>query len=156
VKAQAHIIKCTGKEVAHDIVNVNVYAPNCHDLTLIDLPGIVCSRGENEGQSLVVDINSLIEDYLNNTRCVILAIVPTNVDFHNSQIMANAKEVDPETRRTIPVITKPDLIDVGGENDVLELLHGKKIKFELGFHMVKGQGQAALDKEKSIKEGLEA
>lgn len=42
---------------------------------------------------------------------MILAIVPANVDFHNSQIMADALKVDPETQRTIPVITKPDLID---------------------------------------------
>jgi ABC-type histidine transport system ATPase subunit len=37
-KAQQHIIKFTGKEVARDCVRVNVFAPNCHDLTLIDLP----------------------------------------------------------------------------------------------------------------------
>lgn len=45
------------------------------------------------------------------SRCVILAVHPSNVDFHNSQILAEAKKVDPKTRRTIPVLTKPDLID---------------------------------------------
>ena len=153
-KAQQHIINCTSKEVARDCVNVHVFAPDCHDLTLIDLPGIVRSRGEDEGATIVEDINGLIEDYLGNSRCVILAVVPANVDFHNSQIMASAKEVDPDTHRTIPVITKPDLIDAGGENDVLELLRGEKIKFDLGFHMVKGRGQADLDKKTTIEAGL--
>jgi GTPase Era involved in 16S rRNA processing len=153
-EAQDFIIKCTKKEVARDCVIVNVFSPDCHDLTLIDLPGIVRSRGENEGATIVQDIKSLINDYLANSRCVILAVVPANIDFHNSEIMASAKEVDPETRRTIPVITKPDLVDKGGEMDVLELLRGEKIQFDLGFHMVKGRGQAELDKKMTIEEGL--
>ena len=38
--------------------------------------------------------------------------------------MADAFKVDPTTKRTIPVITKPDLIDKGAENSVLDLLLG--------------------------------
>ena len=41
--------------------------------------------------------------------------------------MADAKKYDPETIRTIPVITKPDLIDKGAESSVLDLLLGKKM-----------------------------
>jgi hypothetical protein len=48
--------------------------------------------------------------------------------------------VDPETKRTIPVITKPDLIDKGAESSVLDLLMGEKKSFLMGFHMVKCRG----------------
>ena len=41
--------------------------------------------------------------------------------------MAEAIKVDPSTKRTIPVITKPDLIDKGTENDIKDLLLGRKI-----------------------------
>jgi hypothetical protein len=54
--------------------------------------------------------------------------------------MEDAKKVDKETKRTIPVITKPDLIDQGAETAVLELLKGEKKKFSKGFHMVKCRG----------------
>ena len=65
---------------------------------------------------------------------------PSNVDFHNSQILAEAKKVDPKTLRTIPVLTKPDLIDEGAETNVKDLLLGNKTdKFEMGFHMVKAR-----------------
>jgi hypothetical protein len=38
-----------------------------------------------------------------------------------------------------PVLTKPDLIDKGGERAVKELLLGSKTQaFDCGFHMVKG------------------
>ena len=78
---------------------------------------------------------------MHNPRCVILAVVPANVDFHNSQILHDAKKVDPRSVRTIPVITKPDLIDKGAEKGVLELLRGDEMDFELGFHMIKCPGQ---------------
>ena len=78
------------KEVARDIIQIDVFGPGFADLTLIDLPGIVRSIGKNESKDLIDDINNLIDHFLRNERCVILAIVPANVDFHNSQIMADA------------------------------------------------------------------
>lgn len=103
--AQDHIVKSQNKEVARDIVSVEMTGPHCENLTLIDLPGIVRSHGKDESASLSDDIQSLLTDYLKNPRCVILAVLPANVDFHNSQIMAEALKVDPETKRTIPVLT---------------------------------------------------
>ena len=137
--AQAHIIRKSGKDVAQDIVNVDVRGPHCENLTLIDLPGIVRTTGKGETKTIADDIQGLMNDYLSNPRCVILAVLPSNVDFHNSQILSEAKEVDPNTSRTIPVLTKPDLIDGGGETSVKDLLLGKKTdSFSMGFHMVKG------------------
>jgi interferon-induced GTP-binding protein Mx1 len=154
--AQEHIILKSKKEVARDIVSIDMKGPYCEDLTLIDLPGIVRSSGKDESATLSDDIQSLLTDYLKNPRCVILAVHPSNVDFHNSQIMAEARKVDPDTKRTIPVLTKPDLIDVGAEESVKQLLLGMKTDhFEMGFHMVKGRGQKALNNKKTIEEGLE-
>ena len=154
-RAQSHIIAISGKNVAKDIVHVKVEGPHCEDLTVVDLPGIVRTRGVNEDASIIEDIKALIDDYLSNSRCVILAVIPANVDFHNSQIMADALKVDPETRRTIPVITKPDLIDAGAEADVQDLLLGRKTQnFSMGFHMVKGRGQTDLNQSVTIDEGL--
>jgi len=154
LEAQQHILNTTHREVAQDVVSLYIEGPDCSDLMLLDLPGLVRSKAEDESENFVHDVQSLLAEYLENRRCVILAVVPANVDFHNSQIIADALRVDPSTSRTIPVITKADLIDKGGENDVLELLLGKKVSFSLGFHMVKGRGQAALDSKQTVAEGL--
>ena len=102
-EAQAHIIKIRERDVARDIVSVDMAGPHCEDLTLIDLPGIVRSIGKDDSTTLSESIQSLLQDYLKNPRCVILAVLPSNVDFHNSQIMAEALKVDPDTKRIIPV-----------------------------------------------------
>jgi hypothetical protein len=72
--AQDHIIRTANKEVARDIVSVEMKGPHCEDLALIDLPGIVRSRGKDESATLSDDIQSLLIDYLKNPRCVILAV----------------------------------------------------------------------------------
>ena len=114
------------------------------------------SKGKGESDTIVEDIQALNGEYLKNERCIILAIVPANVDFHNSRILADARKVDPSTRRIIPVITKPDLIDRGAEGSVLELLKGVKTDFcELGFHIVKCRGQQELDDKITIEKGVE-
>jgi GTPase SAR1 family protein len=161
-EAQAHILQHTQKTVSPNIISLSVSGPNLgvtadHPLTLVDLPGWVQSRGKDDAEDMVPDIQHLVKNYINNPRCIILAVLPGNVDFHNSPILALAQQVDPEGQRTLPVITKPDLIDEGGEGNVLELLLGNKIKLkgDNQFHIIKGRGQAALDKNVSIHVGLE-
>ena len=154
-KAQRCILDNAKREVAPDIIEINVSSPDAADLTLIDLPGIVRSVGKGESESLVKEIEQLIDEFLRNERCIILAVVPANVDFHNSQIMADAVKVDAKTCRTIPVITKPDLIDPGAEEAVKELLLGNKKEFALGFHMIRCRGQKALNDGVTVRQGLE-
>eukprot|EP01038_Epipyxis_sp_PR26KG_P016092 gene16092-21861_t len=155
-RAQAHIIAMSNnKQIARDIIELSVYGPHYCDVTLVDLPGIVRSVAKDEDKQIITEIRDLIDSYLVNQRCVILAVVPANVDFHNSQIMADALQVDPSTMRTLPVITKPDLIDVGAEQEVKELLLGHRIVCELGFHMVKCRGQKDLNDNVSIEVGLD-
>jgi interferon-induced GTP-binding protein Mx1 len=159
-EAQAFLFQNAGKQIQNDvcfdIIEIEVCSADHPDLTVIDLPGIVRSTGDGESKNLVRDITSMLKEYLSNERCIILAVVPANVDFHNSQIMADAEIVDPETRRTIPVITKADLIDKGAEGGVEDLLLGKIKTFSMGFHMVKCRGQQALNSGQSLKESIEA
>jgi GTPase SAR1 family protein len=149
---QEKLLRKNDKDIAFDVICVTIYGPKYTDLTLLDLPGMVRIRAADEGLSLVQDVDTLLHSYLKNPRSIILAVIPANVDFHNSQILNLVQSVDPDCKRTIPVLTKPDLIDNGAEDQVLKLLLGKKI--DLKFHMCKGRGQAALDQGQSLEESL--
>lgn len=46
-------------------------------------------------------------------------------------------QVDPSGKRTIGVLTKPDLINPGGEGEVLEVLTNHRKPLKLGYVMVK-------------------
>lgn len=67
-EAQAHIIDKTKKQVARDVVCVDVKSPHCENLTLVDLPGIVRTTGQGESSTIAGDIQSVMNDYLWNER----------------------------------------------------------------------------------------
>ena len=54
---------------------------------------------------MATDIDNLLDTFLKNDRCIILAVMPANVHFSNTEIMQRALEVDPSTRRIIPVVS---------------------------------------------------
>jgi hypothetical protein len=119
-------------------------------LTLIDLPGLVAYQHTHES-SLLSQVERLVLDYVHNPRSILVPVVAAPTNIHNSKVLQWCRIVDPTTTRTIPVLTKPDLIDPGSESDVVTLL--QESHFVHGFYMVKNRGQASLDGGASIANG---
>jgi len=46
------------------------------------------------------------------------AVVPANVDVATQEIIQMAEDADPDRKRTLAVLTKPDLVDKGAEEHV--------------------------------------
>ena len=121
--------------------------PAQQTLTLVDLPGLVQRHNaQTESPTVSLEITKLLQPYLENEHCLLVAVLPANVDYHNAHVLQLAGKHDPKYQRTLPVWTKPDLIDKGAEQSVAELMENAQ-----GFlncrnvHMVKCRGQAALD-----------
>ncbi len=61
-------------------------------------------------------------------------------------VIGRREKVDPSGKRTIGVLTKPDLINPGGEAEVLEVLSNNRKPLKLGYVMVKvGFGRRKSD-----------
>ena len=58
-------------------------------------------------------IHTLVLKYIGNPNSIILAVVTANTDMATSESLKLAKEVDPDGRRTLAVVTKLDLMDAG-------------------------------------------
>ena len=58
-------------------------------------------------------IRDLIYNYISNPNSIILAITSANTDMATSEAIKLARDVDPDGRRTLAVITKLDLMDAG-------------------------------------------
>jgi hypothetical protein len=48
-------------------------------------------------------------------------VVPANVDIATQEIIQMAEDADIHGQRTLGVLTKPDLVDKGAEDKVLDL-----------------------------------
>ncbi|KAJ6020189.1 hypothetical protein N7499_003485 [Penicillium canescens] len=86
-----------------------------------------------------------------------LAVVPANVDIATQEIIEIARELDPDGTRTLRILTKPDLVDKGAEDKIIELVEGKQESQELCWVVVRNLGQKDLQdfsKDRDVEEEI--
>ncbi|KAL2068602.1 hypothetical protein VTL71DRAFT_14939 [Oculimacula yallundae] len=132
---------------SHDILKFELSGPEFENFSVVDLPGIF--RKPTPGQTSKADIplvREMIAKYLGNPRSIILAVVPANVDIATQEIIQMAEDADPGRQRTLGVLTKPDLVDRGAEDKIMELVTNREgsAKFDLGYTIVCNRSQSDL------------
>lgn len=83
-------------------------------------------------------VKSMVLSYMQNPRSDMLAVIPANVDVGTQEILEMAGE------RTLGVLTKPDLVDKGGEQAIIDIFEGKSHTLNLGWCIVRNSGQHEL------------
>mmetsp|Transcript_21901 Transcript_21901/g.65671 ORF Transcript_21901/g.65671 Transcript_21901/m.65671 type:complete len:750 (+) Transcript_21901:40-2289(+) len=121
---------------------VRLTSPESPDLTVVDLPGIIRTVTRGQDAEIVNNVNQLIDEYLKQERTIILAVIPSNQDVATVDILERAQRVDPQGERTLGILTKPDLIDAGNEEEVVAVLNNIRKPLKLGYIMVKNRSQS--------------
>jgi interferon-induced GTP-binding protein Mx1 len=146
IRALSDILANAGENgFSSDSIVIKVYSPDCPDLTVIDLPGIVRTSTAGQNVSVISQVNNLIDYYISQPNTIILAVVPSNQDIATVDILERALKIDTQGIRTIGVLTKPDLIGPGNEKEVLQVLLNKRKPLQLGYTMVKNYSQKQLN-----------
>lgn len=145
-KAKDAMLNVPGKSFSKDILRIKVCGPSQPQLTLVDLPGLIHSHVEAEQQTPedVKLVTELVSDYLKSPRSIILAIVSAKYDINVQVILNRARDVDPQGIRTLGIITKPDTLVRGSESEdsFIKLARNERVKFRLGWHVVKNLDSA--------------
>lgn len=128
-----------------NVLRLEICGPEEDHLSVIDVPGIfrLTTPGvtTNEDKDMV---REMVLEYMRNPRSIMLTVVPANVDIATQEIIDMAREVDPEGKRTLGVLTKPDLIDKGAESKVVDLVEDREMRLKLGWIIVRNLGQMEL------------
>ncbi|KAK0644104.1 dynamin family protein [Cercophora newfieldiana] len=125
-----------------DVLRIEKNGPDEEHLTLIDVPGIF----ENETPGLTTQgdialVKEMVKLYIEDSRTIILAVVPCNTDVATQTIIRFASEVDPKGQRTLGVLTKPDLaVETATKNAVADLVRGRRQDLKLGYCIVRNRG----------------
>lgn len=82
----------------------------------------------------------MVKSYIKDSRTIILAVILAPLDIATQEILSMAEEAEPLGQQTRGIITKPDLVDRGGEEHVMDLVRGTKNKFNLGYYIVRNRG----------------
>jgi thymidylate synthase ThyX len=120
------------------VVCVSIEDPDATDLSFYDLPGLI----QNEEAETVALVKSLAEHYTKKENTIILTTIPMSDDMENQQSMTLARAADPDGKRTIGVLTKPDTLGVGAINQRrrwVDIIEGRSEDHTLrhGFYCVR-------------------
>uniref|UniRef100_A0A2K6U3D2 MX dynamin like GTPase 2 n=1 Tax=Saimiri boliviensis boliviensis TaxID=39432 RepID=A0A2K6U3D2_SAIBB len=153
-KAQ-NTIAGEGMGISHELITLEISSRDVPDLTLIDLPGITRVAVGNQPADIGRQIKALIRKYIQRQETISLVVVPSNVDIATTEALSMAQEVDPEGDRTIGILTKPDLVDKGTEDKVVDVVRNLVFHLKKGYMIVKCRGQQEIQDQLSLSEALE-
>ncbi|XP_064613135.1 interferon-induced GTP-binding protein Mx1-like [Liolophura sinensis] len=91
-------------------------------------------------------IIQLIKKFIKSDNTIILAVFPAGTDVDTVAAFRLARDVDPELKRTMGVVTKMDLVGPGSEKFVLDTLNNKKVKLNLGMFAVRCRNQDEVER----------
>ena len=142
---------------ASDVLKVEVVRPGQQPLTLIDTPGLIQSH--NEGREYIDLVRRIVDDWIQQPRTLILAVVEANLDPQKQSVLTIAKEVDPTGDRTFGIITKPDLVESpsGLEDFWIRKAQNEpdrlaEFNFAKGWHVLRNRGVRETGNETSTTE----
>uniref|UniRef100_A0A8C0CP36 Interferon-induced GTP-binding protein Mx1 n=1 Tax=Balaenoptera musculus TaxID=9771 RepID=A0A8C0CP36_BALMU len=144
-----------GTGISHELISLEVSSPHVPDLTLIDLPGITRIAVGNQPADIELQIKSLIRKYILKQETINLVVVPANVDIATTEALRMAQEVDPQGDRTIGILTKPDLVDKGTEDKVVDVVRNLVFHLKKGYMIVKCRGQQDIQHQLSLTKALQ-
>ena len=123
-----------GMNITDIPIHLRIYSPNIPNLSLVDLPGLTMVACTDKGQPKDIKdkIKKLIGSYISNNQTIIMAVMPARSDIEADIALDLIKEYDPNGDRTIGILTKIDLMNVG--NDITKLLENKvSVDLQLGY-----------------------
>lgn len=145
-----------GSVFSEDVLKIEICGPSVDYLTVIDVPGIF--RNPAEGVTTKEDmimVRNMVRWYIQDSRTVILAVLPSNIDIANQEILTMAEEYDPNGERTLGILTKPDLVpEHSSKLAVCNIVRGKKKQLTLGYYVVRSRGADQGDGEFGRREDM--
>ncbi|KAM4587556.1 interferon-induced GTP-binding protein Mx isoform 1-T1 [Odontesthes bonariensis] len=144
-----------GVGISDDLISLEIASPDVPDLTLIDLPGIARVAVKGQPENIGDQIKRLIQKFITKQETISLVVVPCNVDIATTEALMMAQQVDPDGERTLGILTKPDLVDKGTEETVVEIVHNEVIQLSKGYMIVKCRGQKEITEKVSLTEAIE-
>ncbi|XP_070763521.1 dynamin-1-like protein isoform X3 [Enoplosus armatus] len=152
IEAETERISGNNKGISDEPIHLKIFSPHVVNLTLVDLPGITKLPVGDQPRDIEIQIRELIFKYISNPNSIILAVTAANTDMATSEALKVAREVDPDGRRTLAVVTKLDLMDAG--TDAMDVLMGRVIPVKLGIIGVVNRSQLDINQKKLVADAI--
>ncbi|KAG8705909.1 hypothetical protein FRC09_002697 [Ceratobasidium sp. 395] len=133
------------RSFSQNCVIVELSGNQLSDLNFVDLPGIIANVSDDRNIGDIQLVEKLVTSYISRPSCLILLTISCENDFENQGAGRLARKHDPNGRRTIGVLTKPDRIEPGSESPWISMIRGESNALRHGWFSVKQPSARQLD-----------
>ncbi|KAI7285754.1 hypothetical protein KC345_g1504 [Hortaea werneckii] len=119
-----------------DVLRIDIQGPDCSPLTILDVPGLIQATSKSVKKEDMLISHELVKMYISDERTPILAIISATNDLVNQNVTEKTREVDPEGKRTLGVITKADAVAGKREDAWKQVALNQEINLQLGWHVL--------------------
>ncbi|KAI3605474.1 hypothetical protein WG66_005886 [Moniliophthora roreri] len=123
-------------------IALEIAGPDVADLSFVDLPGLIQVADDNNTD--IKDVELMVKSYIEKPSCIILLTVSCETDHMNQGALRLARESDHNGDRTVGVLTKPDRIERGDEQNWLGFIQGRTEPLRNHWFCVKQPGTSDL------------
>ncbi|KAF9123778.1 hypothetical protein BG015_005254 [Linnemannia schmuckeri] len=142
---EANEILCANTEISEKVLEITISGPTLSPLTIIDLPGYINTTIDGQDKTIVQTIRTINTRYIKDSRTIILAVVPANVDLNNIYVLGEAERYDQNNERTIPIVTKPDTIEQDLLPNLIQTIQNKRKFMKLGYLVMRNSSYKDID-----------
>lgn len=142
--ATGHLEALHGKRTfSPHMLCVELVGPDRPHLTLVDMPGLISYGAPSEDIEL---IKNTVRHFMKQPESIILTVMAATDDAQNQLALSLAEEYDPEKRRTMGILTKPDVPKQGSpEEKILVDMVQSSSHDSLGWHVLRNRDFALKD-----------
>ncbi|KAM6097663.1 interferon-induced GTP-binding protein Mx-like isoform 2-T2 [Chlamydotis macqueenii] len=155
IREAQDVVAGTKGAISGELISLEIQSPDVPDLTLIDLPGIARVAVGDQPKDIGEQIKMLLRKTIGCKETLNLVVVPCNVDIATTEALKMAQEVDPSGERTLGILTKPDLVDRGTEESVINIIRNQVIPLKKGYMIVKCRGQQDIHNKLALASAIQ-
>ncbi|KAG8796640.1 hypothetical protein FRC12_013632 [Ceratobasidium sp. 428] len=133
------------RSFSQNCVIVELSGNQLSDLNFVDLPGIIANVSDDRNIGDIQLVEKLVTSYISRPSCLILLTISCENDFENQGAGRLARKHDPNGRRTIGVLTKPDRIEPDSEAPWISMIRGESNALRHGWFSVKQPSARQID-----------
>ncbi|KAG9102361.1 hypothetical protein FS749_004147 [Ceratobasidium sp. UAMH 11750] len=133
------------RSFSQNCVIVELSGKQLSDLNFVDLPGLIANVSDDRNIGDIQLVEKLVTSYISRPSCLILLTITCESDYENQGAGRLARKHDPNGRRTIGVLTKPDRIEHGSELPWISMIRGESNALRHGWFSVKQPSARQLE-----------
>lgn len=157
IERRTNMLAGSRKGISCRPIFLRIYSPHVSDLSLVDLPGLTMTALTDQGQPADIrdQIQQMLGTYASSERSLVLAVVPARPDLEADASLHFVRQHDPAGARTIGVLTKVDLLNVGA--DVARYVCADKtpapLRLQHGYFLCRNRPTAEVRRGLTVEEG---